>query len=107
MYGPSGVRDLAHMPVCMQIEPLRAIIATLPVCWTIRDGVLVQDRPVTPGMTLYYAEVVWIVFAVFRTGKLHVVRKDGRGNFHGVRNDAGEYADSPEAAAMAKEQGDA
>ncbi len=36
-----------------EIDRLLALEAKLPRCWGLRDGVLVKDVPVVPGMTLY------------------------------------------------------
>jgi hypothetical protein len=34
-------------------DRLAAIVAKLPKCWALRDGKLVQDEPITPGMTVW------------------------------------------------------
>ncbi len=47
------VRGLCRRCVGKELDRLQAIVAQLRKCWTLRDGVLVQDKPVVDGMRLF------------------------------------------------------
>jgi hypothetical protein len=51
VYQPTNSCD--SCPWC-RVDELEAIVATLPKCNRLVDGKIVCDKPVTPGMTIWY-----------------------------------------------------
>ena len=53
-FGPPYKRRFAE--AADELSRLRDIVATLPQCYRLVDGVPVQDCPVVPGMTVWFTE---------------------------------------------------
>ena len=81
-----------------KLASLRAIVDQLPKCWGLRNGVLVQDVPVVPRMTVW--KIKWPTTLGHLVREVSSVKRVRLGG-HSSMFDGGQLANSREAAEAA------